>query len=367
MQCLYRNFILCVSTALLLCKFASAQTIEMTAEQQQLLGILTDKPYVSKQSSYLSLPGRIVVPPDQEYIISIAQSGIISKVLVSEGESVIKGQTLVSLSSPDLLHSQHAYLQASNQLQLELNQQKRLRPLWEDGVISERRWLELRSAVQLAQSSVKEQHSLLLLAGMSEAQIKSLRNKRNLLQILTIVAPNDGVILRRLIIPGQRAESMTPLLHLADLSSLWLEVPVPVQHVSRISINDQIEIQELDVFAKIILLGRNVDRDNQTVMIRALLDQPPPQVKVDQLVNVNFVASNSRLEYRVPVSAVIRHQGLSYVFVSVKNGFQVRQISISNSNNDYVIVNSGLSGNEQLAIKGVAALKAAWQSNGAGD
>jgi cobalt-zinc-cadmium efflux system membrane fusion protein len=367
MQTVHRIVILIFAAIMLLTNVTVAQTIAMSAEQQQLLGIVIEQPVVSNQSAYLSLPAQVVVPLDQSFLVSAAQSGVISKVSVGQGASVVKGQALLSMSSPELLHLQRDYLQAISQRQLQLNQQTRLRSLWEDGVIAERRWLELNSAVHMAQSNLKQQHSLLLLAGMSGAQIKQLKTSRNLHQSLQVSAPNDGVILQRMIVPGQRVEAMTPLFHLANLSSLWLEIRVPVQRINHLKIDDVAKIQQLDVSAKVILLGRKVDSQSQTVLVRALISHPPPNLRVDQLVNVVFVRSTTQSGYQLPIAAVVRQRGQTYVFVQVDHGFEVRQISIENSTSEFVIVSSGLNGDEQIAVEGIAALKAAWQNAGDGD
>lgn len=367
MQILRHILILLFAAVTLPTHVAAVQTLAISPQQQQLLGIVTEQLVVSNHSAYLTLPAKVVVPPDHTFLVSAAQNGVISKISVGEGDAVVKGQTLLSMSSPQLLHLQREYLQAISQLKLQLNQQKRLRSLWEDGVIAERRWLELNSAVQTAQSNVKEQHSLLQLAGMSAAQINTLKTSRQLHQSLQVNAPSDGVILQRMIVPGQRVETMMPLFHLADLSTLWLEIRVPVQSINTIKIDDLVEIKQANISAKVILLGRKVDSENQTVLVRALIDQPPSQLRVDQLVNVAFVRSNEQPGFRLPISAVVKQQGQAYVFVQVDNGFEVRQIGIENTTSDSVVVTSGLTGDEQIAVKGIAALKAAWQNAGDSD
>ncbi len=367
MQILHHSLIVFLVAVMVTFNLADAETIAISLQQKKLLGIVTEQLVVSNHSAYLTLPAKVVVPPDQTFLVSAAQDGVISQVSVGEGDAVIKGQALLSMSSPQLLHLQREYLQTISQLKLQLNQQKRLRSLWEDGVIAERRWLELNSAVQTAQSNVREQHSLLQLAGMSKAQINTLKNSRQLHQSLQIIAPNDGVILQRMIVPGQRVETMMPLFHLADLSTLWLEIRVPVQSINSIKIDDLVEIKQANISAKVILLGRKVDSENQTVLVRALIDQPPSQLRVDQFVNVAFVRSNQQPGFRLPISAVVKQQGQAYVFVQVDNGFEVRQIGIENTTSDSVVVTSGLSGDEQIAVQGIAALKAAWQNAGDSD
>ena len=367
MPILHHSLILFLVAAMLLFNLAAAQTLAISPQQQQLLGIVTEQLVVSNQSAYLTLPAKVVVPPDQTFLISAAQNGVISKISVGEGDSVAKGQALLSMSSPQLLHLQREYLQAVSQLKLQLNQQKRLRSLWEDGVIAERRWLELNSAVQSAQSNLKEQQSLLELTGMTEVQINTLKTSRKLHQSLQISAPNDGVILQRMVVPGQRVETMTPLFQLADLSTLWLEIRVPVHSVNSIKIDDLVEVKQAKISAKVILLGRKVDSENQTVLVRALINEPPSELRVDQLVNIVFVRSNGQTGYRLPISAVVKQQGQAYVFVQLDNGFEVRQIGIENTTSNSVVVTSGLSGDEQIAVQGIAALKAAWQNVGDSD
>jgi len=79
--------------------------------------------------------------------------------------------------------------------------------------------------------------------------------------------------------------------------------------------------------------------------------------------------------FRVPSAAVVRSAGQAYVFIRVQNdsqdGFEIRPVGIGGHEGagpaDGLLITSGLYGNEQIAVSGVAALKAAWLGMGGGE
>ena len=125
---------------------ASAEnTVQLSKDQLDNLGIAVGKLEFVKQIPLLNAPAKVVVPTTQEYIVSASQVGLVSKLIATKGDQVKKGDLLAQLNSPDLLSMQRSYLKAVNELQLGSLAYQRDKKLVGEGVIADRRWQETQS------------------------------------------------------------------------------------------------------------------------------------------------------------------------------------------------------------------------------
>ncbi len=75
--------------------------VKVDPEKVEHLGIRTVQPTRIDSLPLARAPGRIVVPPQHEFLVSAPQSGLISKVNVALGSNVRAGQILAELRSPN--------------------------------------------------------------------------------------------------------------------------------------------------------------------------------------------------------------------------------------------------------------------------
>ena len=334
--------------------------VAFTRQQQQTLGVRTATLQAVEQYTLFNAPAVVEVPPSNETIINSPQAGFAQQLLVSEGESVTQGQLLAIINSPDLLSLQNDYLQAYSQLQLAENAFQRDRKLYDDGIISRRRWQQTQTRQLALQSSLQQTLALLEIAGFGSADINRLQHKRQLDSQLKIVAPIAGVILERNVDIGQKVERLDPLFHLADLKQLWLNIQVPQEQVDKLLAGDQVTSLDQHMTASVTLIHRGVDRNDQTVLVRAAIIQGGELLRVGQQLAISLMRKADGDLYRIPLSAIVRHQGQSYIFEQATQGFQVRPIELVSQQDSDAVITGDLNPSTHYATASVVAIKAAW-------
>ncbi len=176
-------------------------------------------------------PAQVTVPNRQLRVVSAPQSGVLSVLLVAEGERVAANQVLAEMRSPDLVEAQSRFLEGVTRLALVETELKRDELLHREGVIAERRLLETQAKQRELLTQVDQGRQLLGLAGLSPTVIDELARTRELSSTLPILAPIAGVVLEQLVSTGQSVATATPLYRVAELKPLWLEIHVPVDRV----------------------------------------------------------------------------------------------------------------------------------------
>ena len=108
----------------------------------------------------------------------------------------------------------------------------------------------------------------LTLAGMPEEAIERLADSQQMSAVLEVSSPLSGVVLEQLATAGQRLAASDPLYRVGDLSSLWVEVHVPLDALHNIAPGSKVELSQ-DLSATVITVGRMVHGTDQGVLVRA--------------------------------------------------------------------------------------------------
>lgn len=341
--------------------------IEISEQQIANLGIEAASPTAAESIPLIGAPAMVVIPPAHEYLVSAPQSGRIANIKLAVGEFATKDQILAVLDSPNLLGLQRDYLNDRSELNLAQATLNRETTLHKEGVISKRKWLVTKNDYDRNYRAVKEARRLLELAGVHETDIKALQRNGKMTSTLTIHAPVAGVVLERRIATGQWVDKLAPLFRIANLDTLWLEIDIPQELTTQISLNDRVSIDKSTVLARVILIGSNVNPTNQTVLVRATFDSQAVLVRPGQKVSVIIEKAISTPKLRIPVTALTRIENKNFVFVATQGGFEAREINTSGISGGTVTIRQGLTAHDRVAIKGVAAIKAAWLGLGGGD
>ena len=360
-----------LSALLLFCPPISADnTVRIAQDYFNNLGVVLGKPVSAQQIPILTAPAKVVIPPTQEYIVSASQAGLITKLNAALGDNVKKGDVLAQLNSPDLLSMQRLYLKAVSEMQLGSFAYQRDKKLAEEGVIAERRWQETSSQYNAFVSEVNEHKQLLEIAGMTAGEIDRLTQTRQLSSRLSVHAPITGVVMDRMAVAGERMDILAPLYRIANLDELWLEINIPHEHIGRIKVGDQVRVENSPVSAKITLLGQSVNPENQTLLARAVLVPKlelgnQNALRAGQSINTQIIQTSDTAVFTVPNTAIAQNEGLSFIFIRNQAGFTVSPVIVIGRQGEESIISGDLKGDEDIAVKGAVALKAAWLGLGA--
>lgn len=339
--------------------FAAEHTVQLTSTQIEKLGIVQGNLTRISEIPVLYAPATVLIPPNNEYVISATQAGIISQLNAALGDEVKKGDVLAQINSPNLLSLQSNYLKAQSALQLANSAYQRDKSLAKDGIIANRRVQETQNAFNAATFEAQEAKRLLELAGGSaNGQLNSQ---------LSIRSPISGVVIERMVMAGTRIDELTPLYRVANLQTLWLEIAIPQERVSEIKIGDWVAVDNTPLKAEISLIGQNVNTENQTVLARAIIKNAGKQIRAGQRLNAQISRNSSKNVFKVPNTAIAQNDGKAFVFLKNSNGFIVKPVIQISKKDEETIISGDLLGDETIALKGAAILKANWLGLGSSE
>ena len=347
---------------LALCFHSSAFAVDelvLSANQKQTLGIIT-APLPPKQQGELSgMPAQVVIPGNQLFTISTPLAAMVEQMLVGVGDSVTKGQLLATLQSPALAEAQRGLLQASTQSQLAKDNLARDEKLWQDGIISESRYRATQSQYREASAALAERKQMLKLSGMSDNAVSQLQSGSNLNSLLSVASPIDGVILEKNASAGQRLDAAVSLFKVATLDPLALEIQAPLASTRGLKVGAAVSVPAYGATGKLTAIGRSLSGGNQTILLRALINQGTESLRPGQFVEASInTNANSTTQWSVPNSALARINGKALIFVETVKGFRGETVSVLHEGAENSLISGKFNGDEKIAVQGVSALKA---------
>ncbi|MGC9162492.1 MAG: efflux RND transporter periplasmic adaptor subunit [Thiomonas sp.] len=325
---------------------AAGPTIPLSAEQQTALGVRLAAVQPAK-AAFIDLPARVTVPLAQQAIVSAPAAGLITRLLVSPGDTVKPGQVVAELSSPQIAQLQRERTEAQSRLELAQRQLQRDTLLVDEGIVPRARLDASRAQSREAQAMLAERELALKLAGAG-AGLNGAAQLR---------APAAGVVTEVSALPGQRLDTGAPLLRIAQQGQLWLELDASPQQAGAIAVGAEVEVPAQQargvVQAKSPALSAG-----QTVMVRARLTQPGA-LQAGAVVQARIALPTPPGSWRVPPAAVTQIGGHDAVLLATDGGFRVVPVSIVARLNDAVIVRGALTSGARVAASSVVAIKAA--------
>ena len=157
-------------------------------------------------------------------VITTKVDGWVERLYVNAtGDPVRRGQTLLSIYSPDLVTAQEEYLLALRNLKsLEKSPVKEM----------------AEGARRLAEASRRRLEYFDISAG----QIEALKNTGQVKKHLILASPVNGIVTKRMVTQGMYVQAGMPLLEVADLSTIWVDADIYQYELPWIKVGQKVEM-----------------------------------------------------------------------------------------------------------------------------
>lgn len=208
-------------------KESDLAVVKLSPQAEQRLGITTVPISIEQVSQTREFAGEIILPPDRTTGVATPASGTLSADTPQPtvGAFVRKGQPIFRLT-PFLAPERDLRVQfdrdiANAQTRVEAARIRfnRAEQLLRDRAGSEKAVQQAREELDLAENDLKT----------ARARLERFEQAPIAADVaVTIAAPRDGVIQKVFANPGQTVASGSPLFEVANLSSVWIRVPVYV-------------------------------------------------------------------------------------------------------------------------------------------
>lgn len=348
---------------------AAEAPLRFTAAERATAGIRTAQAAaIGGDAAGASVPlaGRVVVPNGALEMVLAPAEGRVETIRVNPGETVRAGQALLTLQSPATLELQRELVTARARAETARARAARDAELFAEGIVARNRVEESRAAAAEADAALQAQQQLLRIAGLSADAVARLRTAADITPGVTLSARRAGSVLQQLVQPGAAVQAGTPLLRLARLDELWVELQATREQAALIHPGDRAVVSGCSQPGRVLATALQLDDSSQTLTVRVALARGETCVAPGQFVETRVAPrAGAPNLLQVPAAAVVQHQGAHYVFVETGGGLLPRAVTVERRTADAAWV-GGLAAGDQVAVAGLAAIKGRWLGLGAG-
>jgi cobalt-zinc-cadmium efflux system membrane fusion protein len=283
-------------------------------------------------------------------------SGPVSRILVSPGQQVKKGQPMLYVSSPDYSQLRANYLKARDAHSLAHKNYLRAQDLYAHHAIAERDLQAAESVEIQAQADQQAAEQSLKILGIPRPDTL-IENPTS--PEIPVLAPITGEAVERLCAPGQVIQAgQTQCFTISNMSTVWVLANVYENQLAFVHVGDPVTIKTdayPDVFhGRISFMGAALDATSRTLQARIDTRNPEGRLKKDMYVTATVVAGKIDNAILVPDAAVLRDaENEPFVYVaSGQDQFSRRPVKLGQSSEGKTQVVSGLQPGDRVAGDG---------------
>jgi cobalt-zinc-cadmium efflux system membrane fusion protein len=330
----------------------------LSLDQRQKVRTLALAPRRFRRS--IVTTGTVGFDADQATQVVSPISGPVSRLLVSLGTRVKAGQALAEVASPDFAAAASAYRKADALAKNARRIADLDEKLFESDGIARRDMEQAETDAVSAEADRDAARQQLRALGVDDARLEDIRENRPVaMDPAAIRAPVDGVVVERLVTPGQLLEAgATPCFTVADLSTVWVMANVFETDLPFVAVGDPATITTGEgaeaLPGKVEYVSALVDPTTRAVAVRVVAKNPTGALRKDLSVRVAIESRRESTGLLAPVSAVLRDdENLPFVFVAKPDGtFDRRRVTLGTRVGDEEEIVSGLAAGDEIVTEG---------------
>jgi membrane fusion protein, heavy metal efflux system len=336
----------------------TASNVKLTGAQRQNVHLYTV--VVSKFHKTIQATGAVDFDNDQATSVLAPFSGPVSRLLVSLGDRVKKGDPLAEVDSPDFATAIGAYRKALATAKTD----RRLADLDKDLVqhhgVAQREAEQAETDAVNAEADRDAALQALVSLHVHPQTILEIQEGRPISHAEGVIrSPIAGIVVEKLITPGELLQAgTTPCFTVANLSRVWVMAQVFGSDLASVSIGDSAEvvtgIDAKNFSGRVDNISALVDPDTRAVIVRVVVENPGNFLKKQMYVHVLIQARQESTGLLVPVSSILRDdENLPFVYVVQSDGSFARQrVTLSHRVADQHDIEAGLKAGDQIVIDG---------------
>lgn len=256
----------------------------------------------------------------------------------SAGQAVSSGQVLAVLAPTA---GEGGYARARGELERLQRDVARDERLFAAGAIPERRLLDARQQLEIAQAEIAA------MGGGADADFR-----------LRVRAPISGVIAERSFVPGGRVEAGQPLFTVVNPSAVWLKIQMPAGSASSLTRESQAIFtvegtSRTFTSGRLISVGSVVDPQTRTVSVTYEVDNAGGLIQVGQFARASVPIGGTVTGVAIPTDAILDDNGTPVAFVQVGGeSFERRVLTLGENDGLRTAILDGIRPGEMVVTRG---------------
>ena len=264
----------------------------------------------------LKANGELAVNPQDEALVAPLTQSLVKRIMVKEGEYVMKGRVVAYVENFEVLNVQQDYLVAKEDEKLANQELERQQALAKEGAGVKKNHQQAIAAARIASSKVSALGRQLSLYGINPSMVDGNR----LMTEVPVVSPISGVVAEIMCPTGGFADLQVPLMKVVNNAAIYCRLNIFERNIPDIASGQKVEIRltnrpQVILNGEVMSLSHSMESSKKslTAHVKIVNSQNKDLVPGMPVIGI-ITAENSEVE-ALPDDAIVTSEGRSYVFV----------------------------------------------------
>ncbi|HEX5278756.1 MAG TPA: efflux RND transporter periplasmic adaptor subunit [Micropepsaceae bacterium] len=334
------------------------KNVSLTPDQRQHITLYTVAPANYRRT--IETTGAVDFDGDQSTSVLAPISGPVSRLLVSVGQRVKKGDVLALVESPDFATAVSTYRKAIATAKTTRRVADLDKDLFSHQGVPQREMEQAQTDAANAEADRDAALQALVALDVDPQSITDIQDGKPVPRVAGVIrAPIAGTVVERLITPGQLLSAgTTPCFTIADVSRVWVMAQIFDSNIASVAVGDPAQVitgVEGKTFAGTVNnIAALVDPNTRSVAVRVVANNPGEILKKQMYVRVRINSRQQSSGLLVPDSAILRDdENLPFVYVVQPDGSFARQrVTLGYRTGDQYDITSGLKPGDRIVTQG---------------
>lgn len=276
----------------------------------------------------IAVNGVLEIPPQSQASVSSYIGANVNSIRVIEGDKVVKGQLLASLSHPDLINMQMEFLEADAEKQFQEKEFKRKQTLYNEAVISGGKFQKAEASYKTALSKWKAYQSKLKMLGLDIGKL----HKGEIVEEIHLRSPIEGYVRLVEVTLGKYVSPNQELFEIVNNEHIHADLMVYEKDIYKVSEGQKVHFtvgNRKDVLykARIFSIGKSFEEERKAVHLHADIEGDLSGLIPGTYVQGKILSEKEDL-LSLPNEAIVEDNGRYYAFI------RDEQVVFKNGNTD---------------------------------
>jgi membrane fusion protein, heavy metal efflux system len=338
----------------------AAQATQVELEQNMMANVHIEQVREQSLPKLLTGTGKVQFNEDRTTRVLAPLPGQVLDLAVRVGDPVQKDQVLFSIKSREVAALVTDYLESQRDQDLAEKTFNMTKDLFEHQAASRISFQQAEGDLAKARTHVARAEEALVVLGLNPKEAQ-----KNLRTVIPVRAPAAGVVIERNLASNQFVQAdSTPLLTVADLSTVWVLVDVFERDIHLVHPGQKAKVvavayPDRRFSASVERISDKVDPDSRTLKVRLLVSNPNLLLKPEMFISASLDLGQGTKGITVPAKALFTEGDKNYLFVATgERTFERRLVSAAPDGEGRLRVASGLRDGDRVVTDGTLLVRA---------
>jgi len=295
--------------------------LELTPEQIEAIGIEFGTVELKNLSDVIKASGTLTVPPQSRADVNVLMSGVIRRIYPIEGQSVKKGQVVATIENTELAEIQQEYVTAKSAFSFKVAELNRQKELDEANAGIKRKLQEAQANYNSELARMRAMESRMRQLGINPAAVAAGRITNQ----MNVYAPISGTVGHIDVNTGAYAEGGKSLMEIVNTTKVHCDLTVFEKDIFKVKVGQKVSFvlnsqNNREVTGRIYGINKSFEGETKGVIAHVVIENANTYGLVPGMVVNALISIGSTQVLAVPVDAVVRSEGKSYIFVVEEEG-----------------------------------------------